>query len=40
MIGLLQRVTHAEVRVAGDTIGRIEAGLMVLIGVERRLIPF
>ncbi|NKC15778.1 MAG: D-tyrosyl-tRNA(Tyr) deacylase [Gammaproteobacteria bacterium] len=35
MIGLLQRVTHACVTVDGQVIGRIDAGLMVLIGVER-----
>ncbi len=35
MIGLLQRVTHAEVRVEAKTVGSIQAGLMVLVGVER-----
>jgi D-aminoacyl-tRNA deacylase len=35
MIGLLQRVSHAEVRVDGETVGRIETGLLVLVGVER-----
>ena len=35
MIGLLQRVTHAEVAVAGETIGRIGRGLMVLVAVHR-----
>lgn len=35
MIGLLQRVSRAEVRVDGETIGAIGAGLMVLVGVER-----
>ena len=35
MIGLLQRVTHAEVRVAGEVVGQIDRGLAVLIGVER-----
>ncbi len=34
MIGLLQRVTHAEVSVEGESIGRIERGLLVLIGVQ------
>ena len=35
MIALLQRVTHAEVIVAGDTIAAIQRGLMVLVGVEQ-----
>jgi len=35
MIGLLQRVTRAEVVVGGETIGRIERGLMVLVAVHR-----
>jgi D-tyrosyl-tRNA(Tyr) deacylase len=35
MIGLLQRVTHAEVAVAGETIGRIDRGLLVLVAVHR-----
>ena len=35
MIGLLQRVSHAEVAVGGETIGRIERGLMVLVAVHR-----
>lgn len=34
MIGLLQRVTHAQVDVAGETIGRTGPGLLVLLGVE------
>lgn len=34
MIGLLQRVTHAQVDVAGEPIGRTGPGLMVLLGVE------
>ncbi len=34
MIALLQRVTRAEVEVAGETIGRTGPGLMVLLGVE------
>ena len=34
MIGLLQRVTHAHVDVAGETIGRTGRGLLVLLGVE------
>lgn len=35
MIGLLQRVTHAEVRVADREVGAIKTGLLVLVGVER-----
>ena len=35
MIGLLQRVSEAEVRVEGTPVGRIDAGLLVLIGVCR-----
>ncbi|HKJ10239.1 MAG TPA: D-aminoacyl-tRNA deacylase [Gammaproteobacteria bacterium] len=35
MIGLLQRVTEASVHVAGETVGAIGAGLLVLVGVER-----
>jgi D-tyrosyl-tRNA(Tyr) deacylase len=35
MIGLLQRVTHAEVRVADRQVGVIGTGLLVLVGVER-----
>src|SRR4029079_11429969 len=34
-IGLLQRVTHAEVRVEDRIAGAIKAGLMVLVAVER-----
>lgn len=35
MIGLLQRVSSAQVAVAGEVIGAVGRGLMVLIGVER-----
>ena len=35
MIGLLQRVSSASVTVDGETIGRIERGLMVLVAVHR-----
>ena len=35
MIGLLQRVTNASVEVDGQCIGKINAGLLVLIGVEK-----
>ncbi len=35
MIGLLQRVRDASVVVEGETIGAIDTGLLVLVGVER-----
>ena len=35
MIGLLQRVSHAEVRVETKVAGAIQTGLLVLVGVER-----
>lgn len=35
MIGLLQRVSSADVKVDGEQVGAIERGLMVLVGVER-----
>ena len=35
MIGLLQRVTSARVEVAGETVGAIDRGLLVLVGVQR-----
>jgi D-tyrosyl-tRNA(Tyr) deacylase len=35
MIGLLQRVTEAQVSVGEDVVGRIGAGLLVFVGVER-----
>ena len=35
MIGLLQRVSAAHIAVAGEIVGEIDAGLLVLIGVER-----
>jgi D-tyrosyl-tRNA(Tyr) deacylase len=35
VIGLLQRVAEASVRVGGETVGEIDRGLMVLLGVEK-----
>ena len=35
MIGLLQRVRGADVSVAGECVGAIEHGLLVLVGVEQ-----
>lgn len=35
MIGLLQRVTAASVRVEGELVARIDHGLVVLVGVTR-----
>ncbi|MBB3102880.1 D-aminoacyl-tRNA deacylase [Azomonas macrocytogenes] len=35
MKALIQRVRHARIEVAGETLGAIEQGLLVLIGVER-----
>lgn len=35
MIGLLQRVSRARVEVAGELVGEIGRGLLVLVGVER-----
>jgi D-aminoacyl-tRNA deacylase len=35
MIGLIQRVTRADVRVAGEVVGAIERGILALIGVRR-----
>jgi D-tyrosyl-tRNA(Tyr) deacylase len=35
MRAVLQRVTSASVRVEGETVGRIGAGLVVLLGVAR-----
>ena len=34
MIGLLQRVTAAQVVVDGEIVGAIDNGLLVLLGVE------
>lgn len=35
MKALIQRVRHARVEVAGEAIGSIDQGLLVLIGIER-----
>ena len=35
MISLIQRVTHANVRVNGEIIGAIERGILALIGVRK-----
>ncbi len=36
MIGLLQRVTQARVDINGETVGEIDRGLLVLVGVEKQ----
>lgn len=35
MIALIQRVTHASVAVEQKTVGQIDSGLLVLLGVEK-----
>ena len=35
MKGLIQRVTSASVVVAGETVGSIDSGILLLLGVER-----
>jgi len=35
MIGLIQRVTHANVEVAGNQIAKIDHGILLLLGVEK-----
>ena len=35
VIGLLQRVSRADVKIANECVGAIERGLLVLVGVER-----
>ena len=35
MIGLLQRVTAADVRIQGEIVGAISRGIMVLVAVQR-----
>ena len=39
MIAFLQRVSRSEVQVNGQTIGRIDRGLVVLVGVHRSDAP-
>jgi len=35
MIGLIQRVTHANVVVEGSEIAKIDNGILLLLGVEK-----
>ena len=35
MQGLIQRVKHASVVVDGETVGAIDAGIMLLLGIEK-----
>lgn len=35
MIGLIQRVTSASVSVSGETVGAIDGGIVLLLGVQR-----
>jgi len=35
MLGLIQRVTSANVVVSGETVGSIDQGIMALIGIEK-----
>lgn len=35
MIGLIQRVTRADVRINGEVVGAIERGILALIGVRK-----
>lgn len=35
VIALIQRVSHAQVDIAGESVGRIGPGLLALIGIER-----
>jgi D-tyrosyl-tRNA(Tyr) deacylase len=39
MIGLIQRVSRAQVDVDGVTVGQIERGIMLLLGVEKADTP-
>ena len=40
LIGLLQRVSKAEVRINGATAASIGRGLLVLVGRRRRLLDY
>lgn len=35
MIGLIQRVSQAQVAIEGKTVGKIERGILLLLGVEK-----
>lgn len=35
MIGLIQRVDYARVRVQGEVVGEIDSGLLALVGVQK-----
>lgn len=35
MLGLLQRVTEASVTVEGECVGRINAGMLILLGIQK-----
>lgn len=35
MIGLIQRVSSAKVEIAGATVGKIEEGILLLLGIEK-----
>ncbi len=39
MIALIQRVTQASVAVAGETVGKIDHGVLVLLGIQHGDIP-